>query len=88
MVMTVGKKIARKRTSIAALTLVLTMLAPMSAMAAPATSNSIDLTFDATKKIVAEKAKLLTEKYGTTSLQYALIDHGEITSQDMLAKTT
>ncbi|SMF84802.1 CubicO group peptidase, beta-lactamase class C family [Paenibacillus uliginis N3/975] len=78
MVMTVGKKTARKRTSIAALTLVLTMLAPISAMAAPASSSS-DLTFDATKKIVAEKAKLLTEKYGTTSLQYALIDHGEIT---------
>ncbi|OAB33786.1 serine hydrolase domain-containing protein [Paenibacillus glacialis] len=78
MAIRVGKKIARKRTSIAALTLVLTMLAPISAMAAPATSNSIDLTFDATKKIVAEKAKLLTEKYGTTSLQYALIDDGEI----------
>ncbi|KJB88035.1 beta-lactamase [Paenibacillus sp. E194] len=78
MVMRVGKKIAKKRTSIAALTLVLTMLAPMSAMAAPATSNSSDLTFDATKKIVAEKAKLLTETYGTTSLQYALMDHGKI----------
>ncbi|OBY81537.1 hypothetical protein BBG47_00185 [Paenibacillus sp. KS1] len=76
MVMRVGKKIAKKRTLIAALTLVLTMLAPMSAMAAPATSNSSDLAFDATKKIVAEKAKLLTETYGTTSLQYALIDHG------------
>jgi CubicO group peptidase (beta-lactamase class C family) len=78
MVMRVGKEIARKRTSIAALTLVLTMLAPMSVMAAPASSSS-DLTFDATKKIVAEKAKLLTETYGTTSLQYALIDHGKIT---------
>ncbi|AJS61617.1 beta-lactamase [Paenibacillus sp. IHBB 10380] len=72
-----GTKTGRKRTSIAALTLVLTMLAPMSAMAAPATSNST-LTYDATKKIVAEKAKILTETYGTTSLQYALIDGGEI----------
>jgi CubicO group peptidase (beta-lactamase class C family) len=54
------------------------MLAPMSAMAATATNNSNKLTFDATKKIATEKAKLLTETYGTTSLQYALIDDGEI----------
>ncbi|QOS78855.1 beta-lactamase family protein [Paenibacillus sp. JNUCC31] len=67
-----------KRTSIAALTLVLTMLAPMSVMAAPATSNNSDLTYEPTKKIVAEKAKILTETYGTTSVQYALIDAGEI----------
>ncbi|OPG99940.1 serine hydrolase [Chryseobacterium mucoviscidosis] len=67
-----------KRTSIAALTLVLTMLAPMSVMAAPATFNSNDLTYESTKKIVAEKAKTLTETYGTTSVQYALIDGGEI----------
>ncbi|PWW33508.1 MULTISPECIES: serine hydrolase domain-containing protein [Paenibacillus] len=67
-----------KRTSITALTLVITMLAPMSVMAASATSNSNDLTYEPTKKIVAEKAKLLTEKYGTTSVQYALIDSGEI----------
>ncbi|MDK8183885.1 serine hydrolase domain-containing protein [Paenibacillus sp. UMB4589-SE434] len=73
----VGTRIAKKRTSIAAFTLMLTMLAPMSAMAAPATSSST-FTYDATKKIVAEKAKILTETYGTTSLQYALIDKGEI----------
>lgn len=76
--MRVGTRIAKKRTSIAALTLVLTMLAPMSAMAAPATSNSSNLTYDTTKKTVIEKAKLLTETYGTASLQYALIDNGEI----------
>ncbi|MGN7412777.1 serine hydrolase domain-containing protein [Paenibacillus sp. SAF-068] len=67
-----------KRTSITALTLILTMLAPISVMAAPATSNNSDLTYEPTKKIVAEKAKILTETYGTTSLQYALIDAGEI----------
>lgn len=78
MKMSVGKRIAKKRISIAALTLVLTMLAPMSAMAAPATNNSNNLTFDVTKNIAIEKAKLLTETYGTTSLQYALIDDGEI----------
>ncbi|MBT2282658.1 beta-lactamase family protein [Paenibacillus polymyxa] len=66
-----------KRTSIAVLTLALTMLAPMSAMAAPVTSSS-DFTYEPTKKTVMEKAKLLTEKHGITSLQYALIDGGEI----------
>lgn len=30
------------------------------------------------KTIAAEKASLLTEAYGTTSVQYALIDHGDI----------
>ncbi|MGO4729298.1 serine hydrolase domain-containing protein [Paenibacillus sp. 2KB_22] len=67
-----------KRTSITALTLVLMMLAPMSVMAAPATSNNSDLKYEPTQKIVAEKAKILTETYGTTSVQYALIDAGEI----------
>ncbi|MBU5351468.1 beta-lactamase family protein [Paenibacillus barcinonensis] len=67
-----------KRTSITALTLVLTMLAPMSVMAASATSNNSDLTYEPTKKIVAEKAKILTETYGITSVQYALMDQGEI----------
>ncbi len=75
MKMRAGTRIAKKRTSMAALTLVLTMLAPMSATA---TNNSNNLTFDATMKIATEKAKLLTETYGTTSLQYALIDEGEI----------
>ncbi|MGV2884381.1 serine hydrolase domain-containing protein [Paenibacillus taichungensis] len=74
----VVKRTVKKRTSIAALTLVLTMLAPLSAMAAPAAMNNSNLTYEATKKTVMEKAKLLTETYGTTSLQYALIDGGEI----------
>ncbi|MCF7754633.1 beta-lactamase family protein [Paenibacillus xylanexedens] len=72
------KRAIKKRTSIAALTLVLTMLAPLSAMAAPAPLNNSNLTYETTKKAVIEKAKLLTETYGTTSLQYALIDGGEI----------
>ena len=55
------------------------MLAPLSAMATPATTNNnSNLTYETTKKAVIEKAKLLTETYGTTSLQYALIDGGEI----------
>ncbi|WP_431091436.1 serine hydrolase domain-containing protein [Paenibacillus sp. 8b26] len=70
---------ARKRNTIAAVTLMLTILAPMSAMAAPtAMNNNSNLTYETTKKTVIEKAKLLTETYGTTSLQYALIDGGEI----------
>ncbi|MCW3789937.1 beta-lactamase family protein [Paenibacillus sp. LS1] len=77
--MNVVKRTVKKRTSIAALTLVLTMLAPLSAMAAPAAiNNNSKLTYETTKKAVIEKAKLLTETYGTTSLQYALIDGGEI----------
>lgn len=67
-----------KRTSIAALTLVLMMLAPMSVMAAPAADNRSNHSYEPTKKTVAEKAKILTETYGTTSVQYALIDGGEI----------
>ncbi|OMF17820.1 serine hydrolase [Paenibacillus amylolyticus] len=77
--MNVVKRTVTKRTSIAALTLVLTMLAPLSAMAAPAAmNNNSKLTYETTEKTVIEKAKLLTETYGTTSLQYALIDGGEI----------
>ncbi|WDQ30651.1 serine hydrolase [Paenibacillus marchantiae] len=76
--MKVLKRTVKKRTSIAALTLALTMLAPLSAMATPAAMNNSNLTYEATKKTVMEKAKLLTETYGTTSLQYALIDDGEI----------
>ncbi len=56
----------------------LTILAPISAMGTTAVNNSGSLTFEATKEIGIEKAKLLTETYGATSLQYALIDDGEI----------
>ncbi|MCG7410465.1 beta-lactamase family protein [Paenibacillus sp. ACRRX] len=76
--MSIGTRTGRKRISIVALTLVLTMLAPMSAMAATATNNSAKLPFDASKKVAVEKAKVLIESYGTTSLQYALIADGEI----------
>ncbi|APO45710.1 serine hydrolase [Paenibacillus xylanexedens] len=74
----VVKRTVKKRTSIVALTLLLTMLAPLSVMAAPAAMNNSNHTYETTKKAVIEKAKLLTETYGTTSLQYALIDGGEI----------
>ncbi|WP_338556505.1 serine hydrolase domain-containing protein [Paenibacillus sp. KS-LC4] len=48
-------------------------------MAANAAVDSKPHAFEATKKIAAEKAKLLTERYGVTSVQYALIDAGEMT---------
>ncbi len=83
--MKMGTKTGRKRTPIVALTLMLTMLAPMSAsmlvpMSAKATTttDSSVVTFDATKKIATEKAKLITETYGISSAQYAIIDDGEI----------
>ncbi|PPQ49575.1 serine hydrolase [Paenibacillus peoriae] len=77
--MKMSRRAARKRNTIAAVTLMLTILAPMSAMAAPtAMNNNSNLTYETTKNTVIEKAKLLTETYGTTSLQYALIDGGEI----------
>ncbi|MET3941530.1 CubicO group peptidase (beta-lactamase class C family) [Paenibacillus sp. PvP094] len=68
----------KQRTSIAVITLAMTMLAPMSAMAAPASGTGSDLTYDATKATVMEKAKMLTAEYGVTSVQYALMDEGEI----------
>ncbi|MGE6578196.1 serine hydrolase domain-containing protein [Paenibacillus xylanexedens] len=68
----------KKRTSIAAITLVFAMMSPMSAMATPATSNGSSSTYDLTKKAVSAKAKVLTESYATTSVQYALMDEGEI----------
>ncbi|MFD0715778.1 serine hydrolase domain-containing protein [Paenibacillus sp. GCM10027626] len=65
----------RKRFSILSLTLVLTMLAPAMATA---NNNGNKHNFEATKKMASEKASLLTGTYGNASVQYALIDHGDI----------
>jgi len=66
----------RTRLAIPAATLALTLLAPTAAMAqAP---NSGASAYDETRKAAAEKADLLTKSYGTTSVQYALIDNGDI----------
>ncbi|WP_260984535.1 serine hydrolase [Paenibacillus xylanexedens] len=68
-----------KRTSIAALSLgIIMMLTPWTVMAAPSVTISNDLMYGTTKKTVMEKASLLTETYGVTSVQYALMDQGEI----------
>lgn len=65
----------KRRSWMVAAALVLTLLVPTGAMAA---GQSNELVYEATRKAAAEKALLLTESYGTTSVQYALIDHGSI----------
>ncbi len=46
--------------------------------ATPTTSNEDSIAYEETRKAAQEKADLLTKSYGTTSVQYALIDHGRI----------
>lgn len=93
MKMKMGTKTGRKRTPIVALTLMLTMLAPMSAsmlvpmsVMATTTTDSSVVTFDATKKIATEKAKLITETYGISSVQYASLMMEKLSSQGMQVK--
>lgn len=57
--------------------LAVTMILPAGAMAAD--NSQTAAAAGGLEKIAAEKAKLLTETYGTTSVQYALIDNGKIT---------
>ncbi|OBZ10704.1 serine hydrolase [Bacillus sp. FJAT-27264] len=64
-----------KRFVILSTTLALTLLTPLSVMA---DSSSNKPNYASTQKLAAEKAALLTDTYGTTSLQYALIDQGNI----------
>ncbi|MBB6692822.1 beta-lactamase family protein [Cohnella xylanilytica] len=74
----------RTRFAIPAATLALTLLAPTAATATgtaaatATTPNGSSAAYDATRKAAAEKADLLTKSYGTTSVQYALIDDGDI----------
>lgn len=58
-----------------AATLALTPLVPTGAIASSSDSAVSNQTLD---KFAAETAKMLTEKYGTNSVQYALIDSGKI----------
>lgn len=55
--------------------LLLVMYVPTSALAADSGKGQ---TYVNTQKVAAEKAAFLTEKLGTTSLQYALIDGDNI----------
>ncbi|WP_427050858.1 serine hydrolase domain-containing protein [Paenibacillus sp. TC-CSREp1] len=73
------KRVIKRRTSIAVFSLVITLLTPWTVMAESSNTNSSDdLTYQKTKQTVVEKAKTLTETYGITSVQYALMDQGEI----------
>ncbi|KAA8783620.1 beta-lactamase family protein [Paenibacillus amylolyticus] len=65
----------RKRTSIIAMTVVLAMLTPTAVYATEIPSES---NFELTQKAVTAKTKTLTESYGVASVQYALIDAGQI----------
>lgn len=57
--------------------LMLSVLTPLNALAATP-SDDESSTYAETTKAAAEKATLLTKQYGTTSVQYALIDQGKI----------
>ncbi|SMF91575.1 CubicO group peptidase, beta-lactamase class C family [Paenibacillus uliginis N3/975] len=68
----------KKRLSwLLSVTLVLMLLIPTAAMAS--TGSNVTVSNQGLEKIASEKATLLTEKYGTVSVQYALIDNGKIT---------
>ncbi|RAR40750.1 serine hydrolase [Paenibacillus sp. MDMC362] len=66
------KKLSRMLVTLLAVTMIL----PAGVMAA---DNSQATSGGSLEKTAAEKAKLLTGTYGTTSVQYALIDNGVIT---------
>ncbi|WP_239618885.1 serine hydrolase domain-containing protein [Cohnella mopanensis] len=66
----------RKSFWLFALTLTLSMLVPSGVMAAIASEKTP--AYEDTLKAASEKAALLTGQYGTTSVQYALIDQGKI----------
>lgn len=53
-------------------------LTPLVPTAALASNEDVATANQALAKIASEKAALLTEKYGTISVQYALIDNGKI----------
>ncbi|ASA26308.1 serine hydrolase [Paenibacillus donghaensis] len=50
----------------------------MLAAATDMPSNEAEITYEGTRKAAKEKADLLTNTYGTNSVQYAIIDHGNI----------
>ncbi|MBD3921987.1 beta-lactamase family protein [Paenibacillus sp. PR3] len=58
------------------MSMMLAVLAPLNAFAA--TPGDASSSYATTTKAAAEKASLLTKQYGTTSVQYALIDQGKI----------
>ncbi|SCW47222.1 CubicO group peptidase, beta-lactamase class C family [Paenibacillus tianmuensis] len=67
-----------KLASVLAVTLALPMILPTESMAAPTPKTSVVASQQGLEKIAAEKAELLTESHGANSVQYALIDNGNI----------
>ncbi|MGE8037973.1 serine hydrolase domain-containing protein, partial [Lysinibacillus sp. NPDC093692] len=71
-----------KLSGVLAATLALTMSLPTGAMAFSSSQTTVvvsqEVASQELKKIAAEKAALLTKSYETTSVQYALIDNGQI----------
>ncbi|MFJ5566621.1 serine hydrolase domain-containing protein [Lysinibacillus xylanilyticus] len=66
-----------KLSGVLAATLALTMSLPTGAMAFSSSQTTV-VASQELKKIAAEKAALLTKSYETNSVQYALIDNGQI----------
>lgn len=71
-----------KLSGVLAATLALTMSLPTGAMAFSSSQTTVvasqEVASQELKKIATEKAELLTTSYGTTSVQYALIDNGKL----------
>lgn len=68
---------SRKSFRFLSLTLAVAMLVPAGTVAA-ASSEETPAVYENTRKVASEAANLLTEQYGTTSIQYALIDQDQI----------
>ncbi|QJD88008.1 beta-lactamase family protein [Cohnella herbarum] len=64
--------------AVLALCLLITPCDDNKAAAMDSHSNKVAITYETTRKTAKEKADLLTKAYGTNSVQYALIDHGNI----------
>ncbi|HDR7625205.1 TPA: beta-lactamase family protein [Bacillus mycoides] len=71
-----------KLSGVLAATLALTMILPTGAIASSSSKTPVvanqEVANQELEKIAAEKAALLTKSYGTTSVQYALIDNGKL----------
>ncbi|PFZ50541.1 serine hydrolase [Bacillus wiedmannii] len=71
-----------KLSGVLAATLALTMTLPTGAMASSSSKTPVvanqEVASQELEKIATDKAALLTESYGATSVQYALIDNGKL----------
>ncbi len=71
-----------KLSGVLAATFALTMTLPTGAMASSSSKTPVvanqEVASEELEKIAADKAALLTESHGTTSVQYAMIDNGKL----------